>query len=128
LFYARGRAILRPVLTEDLAAYLRRVGSLPVLDSNAQEVLWLETERGGALAELARAELVRSHRRLAIGVAKKYNGRGLAMMELIHAANLGLNRAVEKYNRARNGPFSAYAVWWMRRAIVDALTELRGDD
>jgi RNA polymerase sigma factor (sigma-70 family) len=80
--------------------------------------LFEELELGGPQAERLRARLVEANLRLAVNVARRYQGRGLNLLELIEAANIGLLRAVDKYDYRKGFRFSTYAVWWIRKAIV----------
>lgn len=74
-------------------------------------------------AERARQELIMSNLRLVVNIAKKYTNRGLSLMDLIQEGNLGLIRAVEKYDFQMGNKFSTYAVWWIKQAVIRAIAD-----
>ncbi|HZD11594.1 MAG TPA: sigma-70 family RNA polymerase sigma factor, partial [Candidatus Binatia bacterium] len=87
------------------------------LSLDERDELWLLKERGDA----ARAHLIRANTRLVVSIAKKYRGRGLQFLDLIQEGNVGLMKAVEKYDYRRGNRFSTYATWWIRQAVTRAL-------
>ena len=87
------------------------------LDDETQVELWNLIEIGDA----ARAHLIRANTRLVVSIAKKYRGRGLQFLDLIQEGNVGLMKAVEKYDYTRGNRFSTYATWWIRQAVTRAL-------
>ncbi|MFI8264349.1 MULTISPECIES: RNA polymerase sigma factor [unclassified Streptomyces] len=127
--------------------YLREIGRIPLL-SAAEEVELARRVEAGLFAEeklgnspdvdlrlaldldklvvmgrMAKRRLIESNLRLVVSVAKRYVGRGLTMLDLVQEGNLGLIRAVEKFDYARGYKFSTYATWWIRQAMSRALAD-----
>ncbi len=101
-----------------LQLYLREINQAPLLLAD-QEISLARRIRKGDL--LARDEMIRSNLRLVVSIAKNYSGRGLSLLDLIEEGNLGLLRAVEKFDPAQGCRFSTYASWWIRQAIKRSL-------
>lgn len=105
--------------TEDsVRAWLGRIGRIPLLTSE-QELTLAEGVRRGSQKD--KQVLVESNLRLVVSIAKKFVGRGLGMQDLIQEGNVGLIRAVEKFDPSRGFRFSTYATWWVRQAISRAI-------
>ncbi|WP_415950203.1 RNA polymerase sigma factor [Streptomyces sp. KLOTTS4A1] len=127
--------------------YLREIGRIPLL-SAAEEVelarrveaglfaeeklartpdldtrLALDLDRLVVMGRMAKRRLIEANLRLVVSVAKRYVGRGLTMLDLVQEGNLGLIRAVEKFDYARGYKFSTYATWWIRQAMSRALAD-----
>jgi RNA polymerase primary sigma factor len=100
--------------------YLREIGRVELLKAE-QEVHYAKLIEQGDLA--AKDALTEANLRLVVSIAKKYMGRGLSLLDLIQEGNLGLIRAVEKFDYHRGFKFSTYATWWIRQAITRAVAD-----
>ena len=98
------------------AAEEAMVGEYPLTDDELDELARLKE-----IGDAARAHLIRANTRLVVSIAKKYRGRGLQFLDLIQEGNVGLMKAVEKYDYRRGNRFSTYATWWIRQAVTRAL-------
>ncbi|MFI8964911.1 RNA polymerase sigma factor [Streptomyces sp. NPDC053493] len=96
-----------------------KLANTPDLDSR----LALDLDRLVVLGRIAKRRLIEANLRLVVSVAKRYVGRGLTMLDLVQEGNLGLIRAVEKFDYARGYKFSTYATWWIRQAMSRALAD-----
>jgi RNA polymerase primary sigma factor len=96
-----------------------KLGSTPDLDTR----LALDLDRLVVMGRMAKRRLIEANLRLVVSVAKRYVGRGLTMLDLVQEGNLGLIRAVEKFDYARGYKFSTYATWWIRQAMSRALAD-----
>ncbi|WP_328871183.1 RNA polymerase sigma factor [Streptomyces sp. NBC_00287] len=96
-----------------------KLSSAPDLDSQ----LALDLDRLVVMGRMAKRRLIEANLRLVVSVAKRYVGRGLTMLDLVQEGNLGLIRAVEKFDYARGYKFSTYATWWIRQAMSRALAD-----
>ena len=100
--------------------YLRSIGKVPLLTREEEVRLAKRIEANDMAAKNA---LIEANLRLVVSIAKRYTGRGLTLLDLIQEGNLGLIRAVEKFDWRRGFKFSTYATWWIRQAITRALAD-----
>ncbi len=103
---------------DSTSAYLKEIGLIPLLE--AHEELELAQRVGSGDAD-ARRRMIESNLRLVVAIARSYVGRGVPLLDLIAEGNLGLIRAVEKFDAARKLRFSTYATWWIRDGVQRAL-------
>jgi len=100
--------------TDSLQLFLNEVGRYPLLDAAAEVELAKRIERGDARAKEA---MINANLRLVVSIAKRYQGHGLSLLDLIQEGIIGLIRAVEKFDWRRGFKFSTYATWWIRQAV-----------
>jgi RNA polymerase primary sigma factor len=100
--------------------YLRSIGRVPLLTREDEVRLAKRVEQNDMAAK---NRLIEANLRLVVSIAKRYTGRGLTLLDLIQEGNLGLIRAVEKFDWRRGFKFSTYATWWIRQAITRALAD-----
>jgi len=112
------RAETRDTSRANLAVYLKEISAIPLLTREEEAAV---ARRARAGDEQAKARLIESNLRLVVQLARRYLNRGLPLPDLIEEGNLGLLRAVEKFDPERGLRFSTYGVWWIRQAIVRAL-------
>src|SRR4051812_40554953 len=105
---------------DPVRAYLREIGRVPLLTAAGEIALAKRIERNDAAA---RRQLIEANLRLVVSVAKRYVGRGMLFLDLIQEGNIGLMRAVEKYDWRRGYKFSTYATWWIRQAITRGIAD-----
>ncbi|WP_040345016.1 RNA polymerase sigma factor RpoD [Aminomonas paucivorans] len=107
-------------LSDPVRMYLREIGKIPLLTPEEEVELAKGVEAGHAPSK---AKLVEANLRLVVSIAKKYIGRGMLFLDLIQEGNLGLIRAVEKFDYRKGYKFSTYATWWIRQAITRAIAD-----
>lgn len=100
--------------------YLKEIGSYPLLSISEEIELAKKIEQGD---ELAKKILAESNLRLVVSIAKRYVGRGLSFLDLIQEGNLGLIKAVDKFDYTKGYKFSTYATWWIRQAITRSIAD-----
>jgi RNA polymerase primary sigma factor len=134
-------------VSDSVRMYLQEIGRYPLLDAQQEVELAMQVEAGimaaeqlevgvaldpaatillrrqARNAERAKSRLAESNLRLVVSIAKKYVGRGLSLLDLIQEGNLGLMRAVEKFDYRKGFKFSTYATWWIRQAVTRALAD-----
>ncbi|MBI4789533.1 MAG: RNA polymerase sigma factor RpoD [Chloroflexi bacterium] len=133
------------VASDPVRMYLREIGRVPLLNSDDESRLAKDMNEGEkaqqslqratnpkalqrhktkiAAAETARTRLAEANLRLVVSVAKRYIGRGMSFLDLIQEGNIGLLRAVERYDYSKGFKFSTYATWWIRQAITRAIAD-----
>lgn len=105
---------------EPIKLYMKDIGKVPLLDAKEE----MELARLASLGdEEARKKLAEANLRLVVSVAKHYNGCGLPLLDLIQEGNLGLMKAVEKFDYTKGYKFSTYATWWIRQAVTRAIAD-----
>ncbi len=110
-----------PDLSADsIQMYLREIGKIPLLNSEEELSLAKRNEKGDVEAE---NKLIESNLRLVVSIAKRFVGKSLSLLDLIQEGNIGLFRAVEKFEYRKGYKFSTYATWWIRQAITRALAD-----
>jgi RNA polymerase primary sigma factor len=127
---ARRLGLLRVRASETLAQVrltrallVRVVGAIRRCDSGPTEATLAVVRAGEREADRAKAELIEANLRLVVSMAKKYTGQGLQLADLLQEGNIGLMRAVDKFDYKRGFKFSTYAIWWIRQSITRALAD-----
>ncbi len=109
------------VNTDDhVRMYLKEIGKVPLLSADEETELAKRIEEGD---EAAKSRLAEANLRLVVSIAKRYVGRGMLFLDLIQEGNLGLIKAVEKFDYRKGYKFSTYATWWIRQAITRAIAD-----
>jgi RNA polymerase primary sigma factor len=107
-------------VSDPVRLYLKEIGKVPLLTAEQEVSLAKRIERHDMAAKRA---LIEANLRLVVSIAKRYVGRGLSFLDLIQEGNLGLMRAVEKFDYRKGYKFSTYATWWIRQAITRAIAD-----
>ncbi|MBQ3028103.1 MAG: RNA polymerase sigma factor RpoD, partial [Lachnospiraceae bacterium] len=107
-------------LEDPVRMYLKEIGKVPLLTAEEEMELAIKMEEGD---EAAKKRLSEANLRLVVSIAKRYVGRGMQFLDLIQEGNLGLIKAVEKFDYRKGYKFSTYATWWIRQAITRAIAD-----
>ena len=124
--FSSGESMERILEQEGLAIddpvrmYLKEIGKVPLLDAEEEKELARRMSEGD---EYAKNKLVEANLRLVVSIAKRYVGKGMFFLDLIQEGNLGLMKAVEKFDYQKGYKFSTYATWWIRQAITRAIAD-----
>ena len=110
-------------IEDPVRMYLKEIGKVPLLTAEEEIELAQKMERGGDEGEEAKKRLAEANLRLVVSIAKRYVGRGMLFLDLIQEGNLGLIKAVEKFDYKKGYKFSTYATWWIRQAITRAIAD-----
>ena len=108
------------ISSDSIQMYLREIGKVPLLKSEEEIQLAKKSERGD---KEAKRKLIEANLRLVVSIAKRFTGKSLSLLDLIQEGNIGLFRAVEKFDYRKGYKFSTYATWWIRQAITRALAD-----
>jgi len=107
-------------IDDPVRMYLKEIGKVPLLTADEEVGIARRMEAGD---EEAKRELAEANLRLVVSIAKRYVGRGMQFLDLIQEGNLGLIKAVEKFDYTKGYKFSTYATWWIRQAITRAIAD-----
>lgn len=107
-------------IDDPVRMYLKEIGKVPLLTAEEEIILAKRMEEG---EEAAKKKLAEANLRLVVSIAKRYVGRGMQFLDLIQEGNLGLIKAVEKFDYRKGYKFSTYATWWIRQAITRAIAD-----
>ena len=107
-------------VNDPVKLYLREIGKIPLLTAEEEMVYATRALEGD---EEATKRLVEANLRLVVSIAKKYVGRGMLFLDLIQEGNMGLIKAVEKFDVTKGYKFSTYATWWIRQAITRSIAD-----
>ena len=107
-------------INDSVRMYLKEIGRVPLLSADEEVALALRIQEGDTEAK---QELAEANLRLVVSIAKRYVGRGMQFLDLIQEGNMGLMKAVEKFDHTKGFKFSTYATWWIRQAITRAIAD-----
>lgn len=107
-------------INDSVRMYLKEIGRVPLLSADEEVNLALRIQHGD---QEAKQELAEANLRLVVSIAKRYVGRGMQFLDLIQEGNMGLMKAVEKFDHTKGFKFSTYATWWIRQAITRAIAD-----
>ena len=107
-------------LTDPVRMYLKEIGRVPLLTQEEEQALAQRIEEGD---DAAKNQMIEANLRLVVAVAKRYVGRGMHFLDLIQEGNMGLLKAVEKFDYRKGYKFSTYATWWIRQSITRAIAD-----
>lgn len=116
----RKRIDISDISSDSIQMYLREIGKVSLLTSEEEISLAKRAEHND---KEARSRLIEANLRLVVSIAKRFTGKSLSLLDLIQEGNIGLFRAVEKFDYRRGYKFSTYATWWIRQAITRALAD-----
>ena len=114
------RLDLSDISADSIQMYLREIGKVPLLTAEEEVAYAKRKEKGD---EEAKKKLIEANLRLVVSIAKRFTGKRLSLLDLIQEGNIGLFRAVEKFEYRKGYKFSTYATWWIRQAITRALAD-----
>jgi len=114
------RLDLGDISADSIQMYLREIGKVPLLSQEEEIALAKRKEKGDKEAE---RKLIEANLRLVVSIAKKFVGKSMSLLDLIQEGNIGLFKAVEKFDYTKGYKFSTYATWWIRQAITRALAD-----
>jgi len=118
-----GPSYIRPLpelSADSLQLYLNDISAIPLLNKEEEVVLAKQIELG---SDDAKMKLIKANLRLVISIAKRYVGKGLTLLDLVQEGNIGLFKAVDKFEHRKGYKFSTYATWWIRQAITRSLAD-----
>jgi len=116
----KGSFDLGSISEDSIQMYLREIGKIPLLTADEEVTLAKGKDRGDRESE---RKLIEANLRLVVSIAKKFVGKSLSLLDLIQEGNIGLFRAVKKFDHRKGYKFSTYATWWIRQAITRALAD-----